>query len=143
MRLLAEPNKLRSSEFVRVLGPDADDPAFGLRIRQLKLWATAVWEHQALHCSLQEAMLAAIEAHPPGQPFVWGQVGGAAAALLGSARRLGWDFIDFADVSDHTGNRFPLRVLSPVFVAEREPANTIGPPPKVGSLKLVFAPTLP
>ena len=82
------------------------DPAFSAHVLPLQSWALAHWQHWQPLSSLQRAMkFAQARVLKDGQAL-WGKVTGPAAAVVASAARLNWRFIDSHIIAcdDASGN---------------------------------------
>ena len=94
------------------------DPAFTGNTDVLHHWAQAIWNNwlprQLLQESLSDAMARMAGAKQP-----WSIVYGPAAALVGTAKRLGWTIQNATTITSDTGRTFCLDEDPPVVIARK------------------------
>ena len=95
----------------------AADPAFEAHVGVLFEWALAVWEAWA-PLALLVNLIASAKSRFEGVKSVWSIVYGPSAAVVATARRLGWSVIDATHWITDVGEELNLSVDSPAFVQD-------------------------
>ena len=92
------------------------DPAFDAHVRPIHMWALAHWQGWRTPSQLHDAFCEAKGRVLSGTKTLWSKVAGPAAAVVASARRIGWNFLSGSQVECDDGLVLDLLLDPPVVV---------------------------
>ena len=94
------------------------DPAYEGHAGPIRAWATAWWQNWRSSHELNESHLAATKKLLKAKTTVWRVVTGPAAAVVATAWRIGWVFIDARQIKTEQGRTLDFLLDSPAAVAD-------------------------
>ena len=120
-RGLAPPTRGKNSELVLYVADAAGgraDPAFEAHGQPIKFWALSWWQQWRPHAELEHAHEQAVAKLTSARGSIWRVVTGPATAVVATAWRIGWRFLNAVEVITESGRKLNFLKDSPEAIVQ-------------------------